>query len=133
GRSRAALTPWRQLLGGPVGPGSRGRLPCCCPAPKSRTSAATARPRFDLPGALWQDRREMRGAFIRAVPRQEAEPRPAMTENGRYVAYAPPRLDRGQAHPPELLPRRGAVHRRRVVEVLRHRLHGREKRDAEER
>jgi len=24
------------------------------------------------------------------VPRQEAEPRPAMTENGRHVAYAPP-------------------------------------------
>jgi hypothetical protein len=41
-----------------VGPGSRGRLPCSCPAPKSRTPAPTARSRFDLPGALGQDRRE---------------------------------------------------------------------------
>jgi hypothetical protein len=44
--------------------------------------------RFDLPDALWQDRRKMRGAFIRAVPRQEPEPRSAMTENGFYVSYA---------------------------------------------
>jgi hypothetical protein len=38
--------------------------------------------------ALWQDRREMKGAFIRAVRSQEAEPRPALTENGCYVIYA---------------------------------------------
>jgi glycine/D-amino acid oxidase-like deaminating enzyme len=31
----------------------------------------------------------MRGAFICAVPKQEPEPRPAMTENEFYVIYAP--------------------------------------------
>jgi hypothetical protein len=30
----------------------------------------------------------MRGAFILAVPRQEPQPRPATSENGRYVIYA---------------------------------------------
>ncbi len=30
----------------------------------------------------------MRGAFIRAVPRQEPQPRPAASENGCYVVYA---------------------------------------------
>jgi hypothetical protein len=44
--------------------------------------------RLDLPNALWQDRREMRRPLIRAVLRQEAEPRLAMTENGRNVIYA---------------------------------------------
>ena len=32
------------------------------------------------------------------VPRQEAEPRPAMTENGRYVVYAPTLQGRGHHH-----------------------------------
>jgi hypothetical protein len=45
----------------------------------------------------------MRGAFIRAVPRQESEPRPAMTENGRLC-----RGDRGH----------GRGHRRRRALML---------------
>jgi hypothetical protein len=31
----------------------------------------------------------MRGAFIRAVPRQAPKPQPAMTENGFYAIDAP--------------------------------------------
>jgi hypothetical protein len=65
---RRTRTPPRHLLGGAVRPGSRGRLPCSCPAPKWRTHAPASRLRFDLPSALWQDRHEMRRAFIRAVP-----------------------------------------------------------------
>lgn len=36
---------------------------------------ATPDRRFDLPHALWQDRREGRATFIRTVPRQEPGPR----------------------------------------------------------
>jgi Transposase zinc-ribbon domain/Transposase len=39
GRRGAAGTPRRHRLGGAVGPGSRGGLPCRCPAPKWRTPA----------------------------------------------------------------------------------------------
>jgi hypothetical protein len=64
-----------------------------CPATTQRPSGEVPAPtsglRFDPPAASWQDRREMGGAFIRAVPRQEPEPRPAQSENGCYVIYAP--------------------------------------------
>jgi hypothetical protein len=38
-RRRAVGTPRRHLLGGAVGPGSRGRLPGRCPAPKGGAPA----------------------------------------------------------------------------------------------
>ena len=52
------------------------------------------------------------------VPRQEAEPRPAMTENGRYVVfYAPTLQGRGHHHgvrrPQGGARERPAAHRRR--------------------
>ena len=53
----------------------------------ARDPVMVSRLRFDLPDALWQDRRERRGAFIRAVPRPEPEPGRAMTENGFDVIY----------------------------------------------
>jgi len=56
------------------------------PPPASRLRLS--RPRFDLSDALWQDRPEMEGTCIRGVPKQEPEPRPAMTENGGRGAAA---------------------------------------------
>jgi len=63
--------------------------------PGERLPPAASRFLFDLPDALWQNRREMGGAFIRAVTRgravtrrEEPGPRGAMTGNGLYVAYA---------------------------------------------
>ena len=73
-RSRAAHTPRHRRLGGAEGPGRRRRPPCGGPAPTWRTPALYVDAPVYVPGALWQDRREMRVVFIRAVPGQELTP-----------------------------------------------------------